>query len=141
MTCSTWDLCFLGYKIPVIENLGATHDQFDTIDFTNNDLKRIENFPTLRRVKSLFFTNNRISCLDPSVAESLPNLKTLVLTNNVFEELGDLEPLASFPKLEYLSLMGNPVTHKPLYRLFVIFTVPQVRVLDYKRVRAVVSVL
>ncbi|KHJ48792.1 leucine Rich repeat-containing domain protein [Trichuris suis] len=134
--CRDRELVLRGYKIPVIENLGATHDQFDTIDFTNNDLKRIENFPTLRRVKSLFFTNNRISGLDSSVAESLPNLKTLVLTNNVFEELGDLEPLASFPKLEYLSLMGNPVTHKPMYRLFVIFTVPQVRVLDYKRVRA-----
>ena len=27
---------FLDYKIPVIENLGATLDQFDTINFTNN---------------------------------------------------------------------------------------------------------
>uniref|UniRef100_A0A5S6QAB2 Probable U2 small nuclear ribonucleoprotein A' n=1 Tax=Trichuris muris TaxID=70415 RepID=A0A5S6QAB2_TRIMR len=134
--CRDRELVLRAYKIPIIENLGVTHDQFDTIDFTDNDLRRIENFPALRRVKTLFFSNNRISYLDSSVAESLPNLKTLILTNNVFEELGDLEPLALFPKLEYLSLLGNPVTHKPSYRLFVIFMVPQVRVLDYKRVRA-----
>lgn len=37
------------------------------------------------------------------------------------------------------SLIGNPVVHKPQYRLFVIFKMPQVRVLDFKRIRLAVS--
>ena len=48
------------YKIPIIENLGATLDQFDTINFTNNEIRKIDNFPLLPRLKSLIFNNNRI---------------------------------------------------------------------------------
>ncbi len=31
--------------------------------------------------------------------------------------------------------MGNPVTHKPQYRFYVIFKLPHVRVLDYRRIK------
>jgi len=61
-----------GYKIPVIENLGATLDQFDTIDFSDNDLRKLEGFPLLPRIKSLHFNNNRIWCVMPFL---LLNLK------------------------------------------------------------------
>ena len=30
-----------GYKIPVIENLGTTMDQFDCIDFSDNEIRYI----------------------------------------------------------------------------------------------------
>ena len=53
-------LSFAEYKIPMIENLGATLDQFDTINFTNNEIRKIDNFPLLPRLKSLLFNNNRI---------------------------------------------------------------------------------
>ena len=49
-----------GYKIPVIENLGATLDQFDTIDFSENDIRKLDGFPLLRRLKCLLLNNNRI---------------------------------------------------------------------------------
>ncbi len=51
---------FSDYKIPLIENLGATLDQFDTIDFSNNEIRRVDNFPYLPRIKHLQFNNNRI---------------------------------------------------------------------------------
>lgn len=35
---------YLDLKISVIENLGATLNQFDTIDFTNNDLRKFDGF-------------------------------------------------------------------------------------------------
>jgi U2 small nuclear ribonucleoprotein A' len=35
-----------------------------------------------------------------------------VLTKNRITELADLDPLAGFKKLVYLSLMGNPVAGK-----------------------------
>lgn len=54
-------LVFLsGYKIPVIENLGATLDQFDTIDFSDNEIRKLDGFPLLRRLKTLLMNNNRL---------------------------------------------------------------------------------
>lgn len=50
----------LGYKIPVLENLGATLDQFDTIDFSDNEVRKLDGFPLLKRLKTLLMNNNRI---------------------------------------------------------------------------------
>jgi len=129
------ELNLRGYKIPMLENLGATYDQFDTIDFTDNDLKKLENFPLLHRLKSLLLSNNRISYIDGKLGEMLPHLNTLILTNNNIQELGDLDVLSGFTKLEHLSLIGNPVTHKNHYRLYMIYKIPQLRVLDFQRIR------
>merc|ERR1711944_678 len=52
------ELDLRGYKIPIIENLGATLDQFDTIDFSDNEVRRLDNFPVLPRLKALHFNNN-----------------------------------------------------------------------------------
>lgn len=49
-----------GYKIPVLENLGATLDQFDTIDFSDNEVRKLDGFPLLKRLKTLLMNNNRI---------------------------------------------------------------------------------
>ncbi|PSN34260.1 putative U2 small nuclear ribonucleoprotein A' [Blattella germanica] len=48
------------YKIPVIENMGATLDQFDTVDFSDNDIRKLDGFPLLKRLKCLLLNNNRI---------------------------------------------------------------------------------
>ncbi|EFO22564.2 U2 small nuclear ribonucleoprotein A [Loa loa] len=129
------ELSLRACKIPVLENLGVTKDQFDTIDLTDNDIRKLENIPLLRRLSTLLMHNNRVQQIMPNIGEVLPSLKTLALTNNNLCELGDIDPLASCPKLEYLTLIGNPLTHKPQYRLYVIYKVPSVRVLDFKRVR------
>uniref|UniRef100_A0A0R3RWD0 Probable U2 small nuclear ribonucleoprotein A' n=1 Tax=Elaeophora elaphi TaxID=1147741 RepID=A0A0R3RWD0_9BILA len=129
------ELSLRACKIPVLENLGVTKDQFDTIDLTDNDIRKLENIPLLRRLSTLLMHNNRVQQIMPNIGEALPSLKTLALTNNNLCELGDIDPLATCPKLEYLTLIGNPLTHKPQYRLYVIYKVPSVRVLDFKRVR------
>ncbi len=70
-------------------------------------------------------------------AETIPNLDTLVLTNNRISNLQvgwhlhlcawhdacamhacsqDLDPLSGFKKLKMISLIGNPVTLKAHYR-------------------------
>nr|CAD7417078.1 unnamed protein product [Timema poppensis] len=49
-----------GYKIPVIENMGATLDQFDTIDLSDNDIRKLDGFPLLKRLKCLLLNNNRV---------------------------------------------------------------------------------
>ena len=54
------ELDLRGYKIPVIENLGASLDQYDTIDFSDNEIRKLDGFPYMNRVKSLMMNNNRI---------------------------------------------------------------------------------
>ncbi|WKX96581.1 hypothetical protein Q1695_012762 [Nippostrongylus brasiliensis] len=129
------ELNLRGFKIPVIENMGVTKDQFDVIDLTDNDIKRLDNVPLLKRLHTLYLHNNRVHYIQPDIAEKLPNLKILALTNNNITELGDIDPLANCKKLEYITFIGNPITHKANYRAYIIYKLPSVRVIDFKRVR------
>lgn len=129
------ELDLRGYKIPVIENLGATLDQFDTINLSDNDVKKLEGFPLLKRLKCLLLNNNRVCRIGEGLETCLPNLESIVLTNNSMQDLSDLEPLGSVQTLRYLSLMRNPITNKQNYRLYVIYSLPQVRVLDFQRIK------
>lgn len=129
------ELDLRGNKIQVIENLAATYDQFDCIDFSDNEIKRLDGFPLLSRISMLLLNNNRVCKVGEDIHSCIPNLETLVLTNNMIEDLSDLDNFAKLTKLKYLSLMRNPVTTKPKYRLYVIHTLPSVRVLDYRKVK------
>ncbi|XP_065173519.1 U2 small nuclear ribonucleoprotein A'-like [Atheta coriaria] len=128
------ELDLRGYKIPEIENLGATGDQFDTIDFSDNDIRRLDGFPYLKRLKCLLLNNNRIMRLGEHLEEHIPNMETIVLTGNQIEELGDIDPLTTLEKLTCLSLLHNPVTAKPHYRLYIIHKFPNLRLLDFRKI-------
>ncbi|XP_026820880.1 U2 small nuclear ribonucleoprotein A' isoform X2 [Rhopalosiphum maidis] len=129
------ELDLRGYKIPLIENMGATLDQFDTIDFSDNDIRKIDGFAYLKRLKNIIFNNNAIVRIADNLEQCLPNLESLILTGNQIQELGDLDPLASLPKLKMLSLLHNPVASKEHYRLYVAHKIPQVRILDFRKVK------
>lgn len=128
-----------GHKIPAIENLGVTRDQLDTLDLTDNDLMTLGNFPHLDRLAHLLLSNNLISRIEPRLAFSLPRLTTLTLANNQIASFAQLAPLARFPQLEYLTLIGNPIAREKYYREWVVWKVKTVRVLDFKRVKDQVS--
>ncbi|WVZ61300.1 hypothetical protein U9M48_011201 [Paspalum notatum var. saurae] len=129
------ELDLRGNKIAVIENLGATEDQFDTIDLSDNEIVKLENFPYLNRLGTLLVNNNRITRINPNLGEFLPKLHTLVLTNNRLTNLAEIDPLASLPKLQFLSLLDNTVTKQPDYRLYVIHKLKHLRLLDFKKVK------
>lgn len=129
------ELDLRGNKIAVIENLGATENQFDTIDISDNEIVKLENFPHLNRLGTLLINNNRITRINPNIGEFLPKLHTLILTNNRLVNLVEIDPLASLPKLQYLSLLDNNITKKPNYRLYVIHRLKKLRVLDFKKVK------
>ncbi|XP_074280392.1 U2 small nuclear ribonucleoprotein A' [Silene latifolia] len=129
------ELDLRGNKIPVIENLGATEDQFDTIDLSDNEIVKLDNFPYLSRLGTLLLNNNRITRINPNVGEFLPKLHSLVLTNNRLVNLVEIDPLASLPKLTFLSLLDNNITKKPNYRLYVIHKLKSLRVLDFKKIK------
>ncbi|KAG6390702.1 hypothetical protein SASPL_148441 [Salvia splendens] len=129
------ELDLRGNKIPVIENVGATEDQFDTVDLSDNEIVKLENFPLMNRLGTLLLNNNRITRITPNLGEFLPKLHTLVLTNNRLTNLAEIDPLASLPKLQFLSLLDNNITKKPNYRLYVIHKLKSLRVLDFKKVK------
>ena len=110
-------------------------DQHDAIDFTDNSVTTLANFPLMRRLRSLHLANNHIMSISPSLHLSLPNLTTLMLTNNSLAQLGDLEPLKDCRALQFLSLLGNPVREKKHYRDWVIWRCKALRVLDFTRIR------
>ncbi|KAA0722810.1 U2 small nuclear ribonucleoprotein A' [Triplophysa tibetana] len=134
------ELDLRGYKIPVLENLGATLDQFDTIDFSDNEIRKLDGFPLLKRLKTLMMNNNRICRIGENLELSLTDLRELVLTSNNIQELGDLDPLATVKTLTLLSLLRNPVTNKKHYRLYVINKLPQIRVLDFQKVKLKIAI-
>lgn len=125
---------YAGHKIPTIENLGIAKDQ-DAIDFTDNDISSLGNFPFFPRLHTLLLARNRVKHIQPTIASTIPNLTTLVLTANNMAELADLDPLRNLTRLTHLVLLENPVTRKEHYRYWVIWRIPSVRFLDYQKVK------
>ncbi|KAH9908643.1 L domain-like protein [Xylariomycetidae sp. FL2044] len=123
-----------GHRIPAIENLGVAGPQ-DAIDFVDNDIQVLGNFPLSPRIQTLLLARNRVSAIQPTLASSIPNLTNLQLESNNLAELADLDPLGTFPRLTHLVLRDNPVTKKENYRYWVLWRCPAVRFLDYQKVK------
>lgn len=62
-------------------------------------------------------------------------MESLILTGNQIADLGDIDPLVSLEKLTTLSLMHNPITAKQHYRLYVIYRLPQLKLLDFRKIK------
>ncbi|RMZ76811.1 hypothetical protein DV738_g4687, partial [Chaetothyriales sp. CBS 135597] len=123
-----------GHKIPIIENLGVA-GACDAIDFTDNDLGLLTNFPLSPRLNTLLCARNRVQGVDRRLGDTLPNLTTLVLTSNLVKELGDLEGLRGCRRLTHLSLVENPVQKREHYRSYMIWLCPSLRFLDFQRIK------
>lgn len=124
-----------GYKASTIENFGVLQDQFDSIDISDNEVRKLDNFPRMQRLTMLLANNNHISKVSARLGDQLVNLKSLVLTNNNIDHLSEIVHIATVSKLESLSLLENPITQKLHYRLFVIHHIPTLRFLDFQRIR------
>ena len=123
------------YKIAAIENMGATQNQFDAIDLSDNEIVKLEGFPPLSRLHTLYLSNNRIARVGVDLSQQIPMLKALYLTNNRLKNLADLDPLKSCKRLTHLSLLDNPVSKNPDYRLYAVYSLPALKVLDFRKVK------
>lgn len=65
----------------------------------------------------------------------MPNIESLTLINNNIEELTEIDNLSSLKSLKFLTLLRNPVAALKHYRLYTIYRIPSLRVLDFKRIR------
>ncbi|KAL6781653.1 U2 small nuclear ribonucleoprotein A' [Auxenochlorella protothecoides] len=136
MNCvGQYELDMRANRINVIENLGATENQFDSIDLSDNGIVRLEGFPKLLRLKVLHLNSNRVIKIGRGLEASVPALEWLLLTNNKLTNLTDIEPLRTLPRLKYLSLLENPITKQKGYRLYVISRLPHLKVLDFRKVK------
>lgn len=132
---SEFHLDMRGFKIPFLENLSATNDQFGTIDLTDNEIVTLETLPQLLRLHTLLLSNNRITRVDEGFAQMCPQLESLILTNNKISKFEEINKISATCKsLLRLSLVGNIVNQLPNYRLYVIFKMPNLRVLDFEKV-------
>ncbi|KAJ1917690.1 U2 snRNP complex subunit [Mycoemilia scoparia] len=130
-----YELDLRGNGIPKIENLAVAKNQHDAIDLCDNNIRYFGNFPSMPRLQRLYLANNRIAQFDDESYKWIPGLKTLILNNNDIKELVTLEPLRKFERLEQLSLVGNLVMKRQHARLWIVWRIPQLRNLDYQRVR------
>ena len=129
-----YELSLRGFKIISIQNLSATNDQFACINLTDNSISEINMLPQLKRLKTLMLINNRISKVEKDFAINCPFLKNLVLTNNKISDFEQIDNIASCQTLEKLYLLDNVVTKLKYYRLYVIYKLPKLRILDFQRV-------
>ncbi|BDA46864.1 U2 small nuclear ribonucleoprotein A' [Coccomyxa sp. Obi] len=136
MNCvKDYEIDLRGSKINSIENLGATQNQFDSIDLSDNNIIILEGFSKLPRLKTLLLNNNRVTRIGRHLEEAIPNLTHLILTNNRLKNLADLEPLSTLPRLQHLSLLDNEVTKVKHYRLYVVHRCKHLKVLDFRKVK------
>lgn len=89
----------------------------------------------MRRLSALLFHNNYISRINESVGTALSSLNTLILTNNRIVSLAEIDNIAKLKQLQVLSLLDNPVISRPNYRLYTIFKIPTLKVLDFQKVK------
>lgn len=73
--------------------------------------------------------------ISDTLIEQVPNMESLILTGNQMQELGDLDPLVSLKSLNTLSLLYNPVTSRPHYRLYLVYKLPQLKLLDFQKIK------
>lgn len=133
------ELVLRGHAIPVIENLALARDSFDTIDLSDNIISILaDGFPPFPRLSTLYLARNRIERIGRGVADSLPNLTTLILTANRICSPEDLNfpELARLKKLEILSIIDNPVASSKGIREMVIKNLPSVKVFNFSKISA-----
>lgn len=93
--------------------MGSARDP-DAIDLTDNEIAILGNFAMNKSLRTLLCGRNRIHSIHRDLSKSLPNLTTLVLTQNNISDLAELEPLKGFKKLTHVSLVKNAVTNQPV---------------------------
>ncbi|RCK56193.1 U2 small nuclear ribonucleoprotein A' [Candida viswanathii] len=118
-----------------LENLSITNDKFQVIDLSNNDLIKLSNIPpNFNKLEDLLLSNNNILYIDDDAFPLQNQIKSITLyNNNIYKFQANFKD--KFPKLETLVLIGNPITELENYRLFIIWLIPSLKVLDFKKVK------
>lgn len=130
-------LCAKPPPLRILKTIHPHHhnqDQYDTIDLSDNEIKRVENFPRMKRLKTLLLNNNFITRINPEIVDQIPQIESLILTNNKINSLTEIDSLSKLAKLTVLSFLDNPIVKTKHYRLYAIHKLPNLKVLDFMKV-------
>lgn len=84
--------------------------------------------PNYLNLKWVDLSYNHLTILYSELCD-LPNLMSLYLHSNYLSDMKEIVKLRESP-LKFLTLYGNPIDQLPLYRMYVLTILPQVRKLD-----------
>eukprot|EP01080_Neovahlkampfia_damariscottae_P008255 gene8255-79_t len=115
--------------------------QIESLDFSYNQIKKIEHLNNFSKLRSLVMDNNEIEELPKDL--ELENLETLWLNSNHISDIDALiKALKTFPKLKQVSLLKNPCCPNEftgndsddykMYRLYVLHHLQNLLYLDSK---------
>ena len=138
--------------------LGVLRTTLTTLDLSENDLTRLDGLETLAALETLSLDRNRVKHLEPDAFAGLGNLRVLRMEENGLRslahfdalvslralhlggnrvgEVSELEKLAPLAELGELTLAGNPVTRKQVYRPMALRHCEKAHTLDGRAVTA-----
>ena len=142
--------CLSDNEISVIEGL-EKNLRLEDLNLENNRIASIDNIFSLVRLKKLELGHNRISKI-PALdmfskltqlslenneitsiksIKDVPSLMELYMGNNAIEDISEINHLKTLPRLIILDVSGNPFCNvESTYRLFIIYMVKKLKVLD-----------
>lgn len=121
-------------KIKTFDNTGILRDQFECIDLSDNLISSLSNISHLNRLTTFIACNNEIEFVESGFCKSLPNLESLVLTNNQLKSIESISAIFLLKNLKRLSLINNPVAKIPNYKAIMIGMLPNLVYLDFQKI-------
>jgi Leucine-rich repeat (LRR) protein len=125
---------------PLLEELNLEENQISTItglesalylkklDLGKNRLTKLENVSHMVHLTQLSLEDNAIESLDG--LQALVNLMELYIGNNNVSVLKEVKHLKEMPKMIILDLSGNPLCAHEFYRLYSVYYLQKLKVLD-----------
>ena len=121
-------------ELSLEENRISRMEGFDTLrflkklDLGKNRLTRIEGISSLMQLSQLSLEDNELVTLDG--IGRLPALMELYIGNNKIPNIKEVLFLKELPKLIILDLSGNPLCAHATYRLYTVYHLRRLKVLD-----------
>ena len=122
------DLCLENNRIAIMENLFGLA-RLRKLEVGHNRIVKIPPMDMFVKLTQLSLENNEISSVKP--LQEVPSLMELYIGNNAIDNIAEINHLKGLPRLIILDVSGNPFcANVSTYRLFIIYRVKKLKVLD-----------
>ena len=121
------ELCLEENRLLKLEGL-STCIFLKKLDLGKNKLCKIEGLSSLAHLSQLSLEDNDITSL--SGLEKLSNLMELYICSNRIGDLKEVQHIKDLPKLIIVDLSGNPLCKSSNYRIYCVYYMRKLKVLD-----------